>query len=155
MATTKVSLNIATLNLSSVNAVTIFFYLKIYGFTKTDTTGLILILGSGFSFYFDSTNLGLSLNYTNLRFFTYPNLIQSYFGQWIPVSLAMYRTTNSIFPPMNSMTVLSTTLQNLNPSANTSFLITELSISGKFIGLISDINLYKSFIINAFGFSQQ
>ena len=152
---TKLSLNITSLNLSNYPGLTIFLYLKIYGFLSTAVNKNIITFGTNFDIYSDPTSYGISLRYNGILQFNYANLQQEYFGKWIPISLAMFRSPNvALSPNMNSMSILYTNLARL-VSSMSSYSVTELSISSSFIGLVSDINIYRSFIVNAYGFASQ
>ena len=152
---TKLSLNIAPLNLAAYPGLTIFMYLKIYGFLNTAPNKKIITFGPNFDLFSDPATFGLSLNYGGILQFNYADLQQDYFGKWVTISIAMYRSINpSLTPHMNAMSILYTNLERKDVTMS-SYAVTELSISSSFIGLVSDINIYKSFIINAYGFASQ
>jgi len=73
----------------------------------------------------------------------------TYFGRWCPISISMYRSaTSTLFPNMHSMTI-GCQLLNTPVTPYASFAFTQFLISGSYIGLISDVNFYKTFMINA------
>ena len=81
-------------------------------------------------------------------------------GQWVPISISMFRTSNpDITPPMETCTVLGVKLIKLAAARAatgtfTNYAVTELTIPGSFVGLLSDITIYKTYIINPWSFSK-
>ena len=76
------------------------------------------------------------------------NFKSDLFGKWIPISISMYRSTNpTLFPVMASATVYYNLLNRNNANFN-SYVISEITFSNNFLGLISNIQILNSFAIN-------
>jgi hypothetical protein len=151
----KFSLNISSLSLASKPSITIFMFLKIFGFTKTAANKKILILDSLVDLYFDPTTYGLIFEYNGTKQFAYPNFQQSLFGVWVPISIALFRSaTAAVIPNLNSLSIDKVNLECLDTSYP-SIPVTEISFPNGFIGYVSDVTIYSTFIINAWGIAMQ
>ncbi len=157
---TGIQLKVSNVDLTSP-ALTVTFFLKVYGFIQNSPMDYTILK-------FDSTNNfilrfnpnsqsgSLSLVYNTVTQYEYQvdatttlGFKGTYFGRWCPISISMYRSaTSTLFPNMHSMTI-GYQLLNTPVTPFASFAFTQFLISGSYIGLISDVNFYKTFMINA------
>ena len=170
-APSKLSLKISSLDLNSYPGLTILFFAKIYSFTdKTDTR--ILILDSPNFFYFrynppvGATEEDISLYSRNpaggvMPIYTAPMSTSGWrLGQWVPISFSMFRTTNPLItPPIDSCSIMDIKLTKLAAAQAaaglfSNYAVTEITIPGSYVGLLSDITIYKTFIINPWSFNK-
>lgn len=150
-----ISLSISSLNIDTYESITIFLFVKMFGFKVGSTNDNIIIFNSTerFILRFRESNQSLNVIYNDIVQFSYENFQSEFLGRWTPISIAMYRSNNPlIFPHMNSVTIHYKTLAPLDLPSK-SFQISELTISNNYIGLLSNIIIYKNFIVNAWGFA--
>lgn len=153
----KLSLNISGLNLSVYPALTIFFFLKVFGFTTTASSTKIIIFDSAntFDLFYNSATRAISLEYNGVVQYTYANYQEKYFGVWVPISIALFRSPNlGLQPNMSQMTIDDTLLPKL-AATDPNYGVTEISFPRGFIGMVAEIRLYSTFIVNAWGLVQQ
>ena len=157
---TGIQLNLSNVDLTSP-ALTVSFFIKVYGFIQNSPMDYTIV-------NFDSTNNfilrfnptsqsgSLRLVYNGVTQYEYKvdatttlGFKGTYVGRWCPISIAMYRSaTSTVFPNMHSMTI-GYQLLYAQSTPYASFAFTQFKISGSYIGLISDVNIYRTFIINA------
>jgi hypothetical protein len=153
----KLSLNISSLNLANYPALTIFFFLKVHGFTTTASNTKIIIFDSTntFDLFYNSATRAISLEYNGVVQYTYANYQEKYFGVWVPISLALFRSPSlTLQPNMSQMTIDDTLLPKLT-ATDPNYGVTEISFPKGFIGMVSEIRLYSTFVVNAWGIAQQ
>jgi hypothetical protein len=154
----SVSLKLTSLNLSSYPGMTMFFFIKLYGFTVSSSLYKLIIFESNLKYFlaFNPTAFdgSLELYYDNRLQFQYQGFRNLKFGTWVPISISAYRETNvNIFPNMIHMTIDYTQMPILD-SAMSNYVVSEFTMPSTWIGLISDITFYNSFIISAWGFKK-
>lgn len=153
------SLDLAN-NVTGINTsepLTVFFYLKLFGFSTTSTNNDVITLDStnGLKFRFDDTDQSFDLELNNVVQFSYADYQKEFFGKWVPISLAMYRSSNpGIFPYMNSCTIGISTLGPLDLPFSL-YDAKEFLFDVGFIGYVADVSFYFKFLINAFGYASQ
>ena len=165
----KLSLKINAEKLVNQRAVTIFFFIKLYGFIENISNNeekeiILIYLDSNPQLYlaYETKWESLYFKYDGRIIYNYTNF-KNKFGLWIPISIAAFREYNRTFT-LNMVTA-SILYSNLgynmgggtrenSPSRITEFpkmQFTEFSITNKWIGLISDLKIYNTFILNAWG----
>lgn len=155
---TKTSLNVSKFGgFNSLEAITVFFFIKLFGFKAGSTTNNILIFDSitNFKLIFEESDESLRLVNNGVDQYVYPYFQAEYIGKWIPISIAAYKSNNpSLYPYMSSFTIHYKTLSCLDlPYKKLDF--KEITIPNEYIGYISDLYVYNNFIINALGFASQ
>ena len=174
-------LDFASLNLNDYSTITLFFYIKIYGFTQ-DQIDMYLNEGqelfklitfseeSEFILYYDIKNDVILLKLGDKVQYSYKGII-SKFGNWIPISISAFRSDDLDFRQnFNSMSFDNTLLPYLGFEESTTdpdddeneeenkifayFPIETFKISKYLIAHFADITLYDLFIINAYGYAQ-
>ena len=162
------SFDINAQKLKSERAITVFFFIKLYGFVeevkKTDKKEIkIIILDSESNLYLayntDREHQSLDFKLNERVIFRYDQFRESFFGLWIPISITVFREYNRTF----TMNMVSASMQYKTLGFNmgggnvellTEFPkinITEFSITNKWIGLLSDVKIFNTFILNAWG----
>ncbi len=160
-------LDFDTLHISSRTPVTLFFYIKIYGFTKA-AIDRYETDGSNFDLITFNTDRNFKLVYnfqndkiilvidTDIELFSYVGLIGK-FGEWIPVSLAIFRSSDTSFQKhFSSMTIGDTLLPYtgfIGTDEYRELPLKEFKVSKQLICHIAEVTLFNTFIINAFGYA--
>lgn len=162
----KLSLNLSDLDISNQRKITIFFYIKIYTFiTYQSSTKYKLITFNTINdvyLYYDNTqnngtiklNIHNPNNDTDEVYFKIEQMLPEEFGRWIPVSISSYLPSDD---NLTNTMVSMTWKYSLLPSLATGFpkiIFEEISFHSTFVGLISDITIYKTFMINPLGFAK-
>ena len=152
---------------------TIFFFIKIYGFTKEATFDEPVKL---LIFHQEMTNEGkmmddfylawdpdiekkerLSFYVNGQIMFSYPYFREKNFGLWVPISITAFREEDRRFK-MN-MVQASIYYENLKFDDDYKYSgeefpyvkFTQFSITNKWVGLLSEIKIFNKFIANAWG----
>ena len=164
----ELELNFIDLNLDSYPGLTVFFYMKLYGFTKAQINNYkynhisifdIIYFNNDktfkLSYDFEEESLKLILN-DNVKF-KYKSFIDN-LGTWVPISIAAYRSFDETFHKnFNAMTVKTTPLEyyfsDYSNKIYEKLIFETFKISKMMIGHICDVTLFKSFIINALGYA--
>ena len=164
----ELELNFESLNLDEYATVTLFFYIKIYGFTQdqidlheNSNVNLFKIVTLSetkqFILYYDISTNSILLKLGDVIQFKYSGIL-SKFGYWIPVSISAYRSDRLDFRKnFVSMTFDDTLLPYLAFDADglySAFPFDTFKISKYLIAHFADVTLYDLFIINAFGYAQ-
>ena len=161
-------LDFSDLNLDEYYGLTIFFYMKVYGFTieqmnkyKIDGNPIFDIIyflkDYSFKLSYDSDEESLKLILNNEIQFKYQNFLQK-MSIWIPVSISAFRSKDlTLQKHFVAMTVHDTPLEyyfsDLANKEYKKFSFDTFKFAKNMIGHISDITLFSSFIINAFGYA--
>ena len=157
----QLKLNLGS-EINNFAGITIFFYMKLYGFTNNVVTQTLTSSENVYDIvYFNSTeNFKLSYNFNkgslqlilnNVPHFQY-NDFASKIGTWVPMSIAAFRAPTSIQKHFASMTVDSSPLEFLDSNYQ-KYIFGTFIFSEYMIGHITDITIFKSFIINAIGYA--
>ena len=164
----ELELNFTALNLDDYATITLFFYIKIYGFTQeqidvyeTGTNSLFKMITLSeteqFILYYDMSSDAILLKLGENIQFQY-NGVLTKFGYWIPVSISAFRSEDLDFRKnFVSMTFDDKLLPYLGFDDNglfAKFPFETFKISKYLIAHFADITLYDLFIINAFGYAQ-
>lgn len=142
-------------NINTTEPLTIFFYLKLFGFYNLSINDNIIRLHSlqNLIFHFRESEEALVLSLNGTEQFKYSKFQSEFFGKWCPISIAMYRSsTPLIFPHMASVTIGFTTLSPLDLPFKI-YSVDEFRFMRDFIGYVSNVNFYFKFIINSFGYA--
>ena len=152
---------------------TIFFFIKLYGFTKEasfDEPVKLLI------FHQERTNEGKLIDdfylawdpredkYEKLSFyvngkvmFSYKYFREYHFGYWVPISITAFREEDKRFKMnMVQAAILYENLEFDEEYTHTNQLFpyvkfTQFSITNKWVGLLSEVKIFNKFIVNAWG----
>ena len=164
----ELELNFASLNLDGYATITLFFYIKIYGFTQeqidayeSGTTNLFKMItfseDKEFILYYNMSSDSIILNLGESIQYKYDGLLSKY-GNWIPVSISAYRSDDLGFRNnFVSMTFDDKLLPYLGFDSDglfQNFPFETFKISKYLIAHFADVTLYDLFIINAFGYAQ-
>lgn len=151
----KISLNVSEYNLQDHPAITLSWFMKIYSFNDYKFDMIIFDSTHNFKLVFndDMTSIfgGIELWYEGDLQYSYDRYRNELFGRWIPMSIAMYREYEPwLYPNMHSMSIYN----ELVPRADENnyihaFVVTEFSILKDYIGLVADLNIYHSYVTNA------
>jgi len=174
---TKLSLNLDGTDINSRRAITLLFFVKIYGFSavsgQTTPDTRILILDDTNNVYFkldtrDGSPHPVGDGHNYISFYNGSTTVPMYkykiqgddeyeyytYGQWWPISISYYNASNEeFFPTLNSCTILFTNMQTTKTFVNIS--IREISIPQSIIASFSEITLYKTFITNPYAIYKQ
>ena len=159
-----VSFDIDTNRLQNERAITLFFFIKIYGIMEEikrdeDKEVKLIILDPDLYIAYHNQKLtqNLIFKYKEKVIFEYEFYRNTSFGHWIPISLSVFREYDRTFT-MNMVTcsVLNTQLgfdmKNTGLiSEYPKIVISEFSITNKWVGLLSDLKIYNTFMVNAWG----
>jgi hypothetical protein len=140
---------------------TIFFYMKLYGFTSELINNYISSISSdpilNIVYFSNILKLSYDVEEESLKLLL-NNIVQFQFdgfskkiATWVPISIAAFRGL-TIQKDFNSMTLGSTPLKHI-PSTYSKFYFRTIRFSKYMIGYISDITIYDTFIINALGYA--
>ena len=164
----ELELNFRDLNLDNYATITLFFYIKIYGFTQEQIdqyengiTDLfkIITLSENFILYYNISSDSIILKLEEKIQYEYTGIL-SKFGIWIPVSISAFRANDYNFRKnFVSMTFDNKLLPYLGFYNNTEKIFSKFpfdtfKISKYLIAHIADVTLYDLFIINGFGYAQ-
>ena len=162
-----IELNFTALNLDDYATITLFFYIKIYGFTqeqidqyKNGETNLFKMItlseSEQFILYYDISTDEVLLKLGDVTQYSYKGLLEKY-GYWLPVSISAFRSDDLSFRKnFDSMTFDNNLLPYLGFDANglyANFPFDTFKISKYLIAHFADVTLYDLFIINAFGYA--
>ncbi len=171
----ELTLNINKLNLQDYPSLTLFFYIKIYGFTNErieeynsnpDVNNIFEIIELNndvdnslkLSYDYSNKNLNLYLR-NNIILFQYNNF-DEIIGKWIPISLSIFTPPlTDLQNPFESMTVNNEPL-NYKPfetDVNLNYELISINtfkINKYVIGHFSEISFFKTFIVNGYGYAQ-
>ena len=164
----ELELDFSTLNLNNYPSLTIFFYMKLYGFTneqinqfKIDNNPIFDIVyfsnDNSFKLSYDVNDESLKLIIDNEIQFKF-NKFSKKMATWIPISIGAFRAFDiSLQKHFASMTIETTPLEYLFSDYTNKiykkFNFETFKISKNMIGHISDVTLFKSLIINALGYA--
>ena len=162
----KLSLNIHKEAIDKFDHMTIFFFIKIYGFTRDigtypeDTKLIIFNEEQKFFLGYDQANESLYVSLKDKKIYEYKNFREKYFGHWVPFSISTFRETDQTFRRNMANCELSHyDLPYINGNLNDYTLpylyFSEFSITNKWIGLLSDLKIYKDFIIHPWNLIKQ
>ena len=157
----ELKLNFGT-EINNFAGITIFFYMKLYGFTNDVTVATLSTSENVYDIvYFNSTkNFKLSYNLNkgslqlvlnNIPHFQF-NDFASKIATWVPISIAAFRAPSSIQKNFASMTVDSSPLEFLH-TTYLKYQFISFIFSKYMIGHITDLTIFNSFIINALGYA--
>ena len=163
----ELELDFQSLNLNDYRTITLFFYIKIYGFTqdqidlyKTDGNSLFKLITlsetQNFILYYDMSSDTVLLKLGSIIQYEYSNVLIK-FGYWIPISISAYRSEDLTFRKnFVSMTFDDKLLPYLGfqDGLYANFPIETFKVSKYLIAHIADVTLYDLFIINGFGYAQ-
>ena len=164
----ELELNFRELNLDNYATITLFFYIKIYGFTQDQidqyengTTDLfkLITFSEKFILYYNISSDSIILKLEEKNQYEYTGIL-SKFGNWIPVSISAFRANEPSFRKnFVSMTFDNILLPYLGFDNDTEKLFSKFpfdtfKISKYLIAHIADVTLYDLFIINGFGYAQ-
>ena len=158
------SLNIDSSVLEGKDYLTIFFFLKLYGFTvdvkNNEEARKIIILDNTpdstlYLAYDPSDDIeSLYFYHNGIRIFEYFDFRYDNFGLWVPISLSMFREYDRTF----TLNMASCSIGNyhipFNFQSGTEFptlYIRQFTITNTWVGLISDVKIYEKFYINPWG----
>ena len=161
-------LDFRELELNNYPGLTVFFYIKLYGFTseqvknyKTDNNPIFDIIyfsnNKLFKLSYDTEEKSLKLILNDNIQFKYNSFLEN-IGTWIPISISAYRSFDETFHKnFNAMTVKTTPLEyyfsDYSNKIYEKLIFETFRLSRMMIGHISDVTLFKSFIINALGYA--
>ena len=161
-------LDFQSLNLDNYTTLTLFFYIKIYGFTdelyelyKNDTDDLLKLItlseDSNFILFYDIKSDIILLKLGDKIQYSYKGIFTK-FGNWIPISISAYRSKDlnfrHNFASMSFDNILLPYLGFDEEGLFSYFPIETFKISKYLIAHIADVTLYDLFIINAYGYAQ-
>ena len=168
----ELELDFRSLNLDNYATITLFFYIKIYGFTQdqidlyeNNITDLFKVItlsekeNEEFILYYNITSDSIILKLGEKIQYKYTGIL-SKFGNWIPISISAFRANDYNFrKDFTSMTFDNLLLPYLgfdddNEKIFSKFPFDTFKISKYLIAHIADVTLYDLFIINAFGYAQ-
>ena len=162
----ELELDFTSLNLDDYATITLFFYIKIYGFTQeqiddyeSGATNLFKMItfseSKQFILYYNMSSDSILLSLNGEVQYKYNGILSKY-GNWIPVSISSFRSENLGFRKnFASMTFDDKLLPYLaNFTEFPYFPFETFKISKNLIAHFGDITLYDLFIINAFGYAQ-
>ena len=171
----ELTLNIDDLNLANFPSLTLFFYMKIYGFTneriteytnnpvdkyKFEIIELNKDAGNSLKLSYDYTNKNLNLYFRDNILFQYNNF-DEIIGKWIPISISIFTPPLiTLQNPFESMTVNNEPLnykpfeEDVNLNTYELISINTFKINKYVIGHFSEISFFKTFIVNGYGYAQ-
>jgi len=166
----ELELDFQSLNLDQYSTVTLFFYIKIYGFTQDqidkyendkDNENLFKLItlseSKQFIIYYDISSDTVLLKLGGNVQFKYTGVLEK-FGNWMPISISAFRSNDINFRKhFVSMTFNNELLPYLGFDSDglfEKFPFDTFKISKYLIAHFADITLYDLFIINAFGYAQ-
>ena len=163
----ELELDFQSLHLDNYATITLFFYIKIYGFTQEQiddykNTGnslfklITLSEEKDFILYYNMSSDTVLLKLGTKIQYQYSNVITK-FGYWIPISISAFRSEELDFRKnFVSMTFDDTLLPYLGFENDLyeRFPFETFKISKYLIAHFADITLYDLFIINGYGYAQ-
>ena len=163
----EMELDFESLNLDNYATITLFFYIKIYGFTQeqidkyeNENINLFKMITLSetdqFILYYDISTDSVILKLRDDIQFKYSGILAKY-GEWIPVSISAFRSDDLTFRKnFVSMTFDQKLLPYLGFDSDnlySKFPFKTFKISKYLIAHFADITLYDLFIINAYGYA--
>ena len=161
-------LDFSSLDLDTHPGLTIFFYLKLYGFTieqtnNYKTTGnpifdiIYFTKDKSFKLSYDADEESLKLIINNEVQFKFKDFSKK-LAQWIPISISAFRALDiTLQKHFASMTVDTTPLEyhysDFSVKEYKKFNFQTFIFCRTMIGHVTDVTLFKSFIINAMGYA--
>ena len=170
----RLTLNIDFNQLFNEPYFTLFFFIKIYGFTKKGTEEhpiKLLIFDQErkengeledtfyLAFHQDTDKEQLSFYVNKIKMFSYNNYRDNNFGYWVPISFTAFRESDRTF----KMNMVQASIQYDNLALDSEYLnsmetelfpyvkITQFTITNKWVGLLCDVKIYNKFMVNAWG----
>ena len=165
----ELELDFQSLNLDSYSTITLFFYIKIYGFTQdqidryeNNNENLFKLITLSepdqFILYYDISSDSVLLMLNGKLQYKYTGVLTN-FGSWMPISISAFRSDDLNFrKDFVSMTFNNVLLPYLGFETNNDlfehFPFKTFKISKYLIAHFGEITLYDLFIINAYGYAQ-
>ena len=165
----ELELDFQSLDLDTYSTITLFFYIKIYGFTQdqidlyeqnNENLFKLITLSEPdqFILYYDISSDSVLLMLNGKLQYKYTGVLSN-FGSWMPISISAFRSDDPSFRKnFVSMTFNNVLLPYLGFDTNgglfEKFPFKTFKISKYLIAHFGEITLYDLFIINAYGYAQ-
>ena len=160
----KLSLNIHRDVIDKWEFLTLFFFIKIYGFSKEvkeREVQKLIIFNDNENFYLaydpDDQHESLCIYHQGVKIYEYSPFREVHFGHWVPVSIAIFRESIRTFRiNMIQAAIYYENLEYLDTRPHYLYLsLNEFSITNRWIGLLADVKIFNHFIMNAWGLVKQ